>query len=356
MALTFSNISHAYGATRAVTNVSFHVPKGQVTCLLGPSGCGKSTLLKLAAGLLSIQAGRIELDGEDFASVHSSPPPEDRPVGLVFQDGALFPHLSVADNVAFGLRARRGRRAKPSRFDIGRRVEALLEQVDLKGLDVRFPHELSGGQKQRVALARALAPQPAVLLMDEPYANIDIVLRRRLRAETRQLLRQQHATVLLVTHDPDEAMEMADHIVIMDAGRVQQAGPPIDIYTDPLTISVGTLFGGGQSVAGQVQSGSVLTDFGAFNIRDVRVMGVAKLSEGADTHMLFRPDCATVEHDLSSPLIISDIRLLGHRLRACVTHPAGQSVWVELDSRLDFEIGQSVSLRPKRDRLYLFPA
>ncbi|MFN7159750.1 MAG: ABC transporter ATP-binding protein, partial [Erythrobacter cryptus] len=167
MSLEFRHIAHAYGPVRALEDITLAAPAGEITCLLGASGCGKSTLLGLAAGLLRVQQGEIWLDGAPLADPRRNPPPEARPVGLVFQDGALFPHMSVAANIAFGLpKARRGE------------VEGWLAQVGLAGLGDRYPHELSGGQQQRAALARAMAPGPRVLLMDEPFASVDIVLRR----------------------------------------------------------------------------------------------------------------------------------------------------------------------------------
>ena len=178
MSLEFSHIAHAYGDTRALHDISFVASSGEITCLLGASGCGKSTLLNLAAGLLSVQSGKIAVDGAVIADATFSPPPEARPVGMVFQDGALFPHMTIAKNIAFGLS-----RAEPNV------IEGWLEHVGLAGLGGRYPHQLSGGQQQRAALARAMAPGPQVLLMDEPFASVDIVLRRRLRRECRMLLR-----------------------------------------------------------------------------------------------------------------------------------------------------------------------
>ena len=193
----------------------------------------------LAAGLLTVQQGSIALDGETLADERRSPPPEARPVGLVFQDGALFPHMTIAANVAFGLpKSRRGE------------AESWLAKVGLDGMGGRYPHELSGGQQQRAALARAMAPGPRVLLMDEPFASVDIVLRRKLRRDCRILLREAGATVVLVTHDPAEALDIADRIAVMEAGRIVQFGTPHDLHHAPQTAAVGAIFSGAQVIAG----------------------------------------------------------------------------------------------------------
>lgn len=235
MSLEFRHIAYAYGQgaseTRALEDITLTAPDGEITCLLGASGCGKSTLLNLAAGMLRVQSGSIHLGGELLADGGRNPPPEDRPVGLVFQDGALFPHMTVAQNVGFGLQ-------KPE----AGAVEGWLELVGLRGLGGRYPHELSGGQQQRAALARAMAPQPQALLMDEPFASVDIVLRRKLRRECRDLLRGRGATVLLVTHDPEEAMDVADHIAVMEAGRIVQSGTPQELRSAPASGAVAAFF------------------------------------------------------------------------------------------------------------------
>lgn len=251
MSLEFRHIAHAYGQVQALEDVSFSAPTGEITCLLGASGCGKSTLLGLAAGLLPVQHGSIVLGGDMLADEHRSPPPEARPVGLVFQDGALFPHLNLAANVAFGLpRARRGE------------AEGWLAKVGLEGMGARFPHELSGGQQQRAALARAMAPAPRVLLMDEPFASVDIVLRRKLRRDCRILLREAGATVVLVTHDPTEALDIADRIAVMDSGRIVQFGTPQDLHHAPQTASVGAIFSGAQVISAERQGNGFATAFG----------------------------------------------------------------------------------------------
>ena len=224
--LEVSHLSRAFGGRRVVDDVTLTVAAGQVTCLLGPSGCGKSTTLRIIAGVERTDQGEVRIDGRVVEGPGVHVPPEARSVGLMFQDFALFPHLTVAENVGFGLRADRAEKA--------RRVGELLEKVDLSGFDRKHPHELSGGEQQRVALARALAPRPRVMLMDEPFSGLDNRLRDGIRDRTLELLKEEGAAVLLVTHEPDEAMRMADEIALMRQGRIVQKGAPYNVYNAPV--------------------------------------------------------------------------------------------------------------------------
>jgi sulfate transport system ATP-binding protein len=224
--ITLAGVSKRFGNVQAVDDVTFDVAPGALTAILGPSGCGKSTLLRLLAGFERIDAGRVALGGRDVTNL----PLRERNIGFVFQGYALFPHLSVAQNIAFPLDVRKSDRAQTRE-----RVRELLDLVQLPGNESRFPHELSGGQRQRVALARALAAQPAILLLDEPFAALDVHVRRDLRAWLRRLHDDVHVTTLLVTHDADEAMEIADSLVLMQGGRVEQTGRPLDLYDRPVS-------------------------------------------------------------------------------------------------------------------------
>ncbi|MBO6505793.1 MAG: ABC transporter ATP-binding protein [Kordiimonadaceae bacterium] len=257
MGLVFQNISHSYGEGRVLDDVSLEANSGEITCLLGPSGCGKTTLLRLAAGLMPLQSGQISLDDLTLATQHRSTPPEERPVGLVFQEGALFPHMTVEENIAFGIAA------TP---DSQERVQSLLKTIDLVGYENRHPHSLSGGQQQRVALARALAPSPSVLLLDEPFANIDSQLRQDLRAETRQTLKASGTAAILVTHDPDEALEMADRIAILDKGKIVQFDTPRELLDNPITIEIATLFTRSKIMLAKVDGNRMVTSFGEWPI------------------------------------------------------------------------------------------
>lgn len=227
VSLGLEHISHAFDGKLAVNDVSLRVDKGEVVCLVGPSGCGKSTTLRIAAGLEQVQTGRVVVNDRLVGGEGIHVPPELRAVGLVFQDYALFPHLRVLENVAFGINEDLPREA---RRDAAREM---LDKVGLTHLAEAFPHTLSGGEQQRVALARALAPRPGLMLMDEPFSGLDIGLRDRIRDDTLALLKEIGTATLLVTHDPEEAMRMADRIALMREGRLVQEGPPARVYGAP---------------------------------------------------------------------------------------------------------------------------
>jgi sulfate transport system ATP-binding protein len=238
--VVLERVTKAFGAVRALDDVSLQVPSGALTAILGPSGCGKSTLLRAIAGFERIDAGTVRLGERDITTV----PLRERNIGFVFQSYALFPHLTVEKNIAFPLDVR-----KTERGAIRARVRELLDLVQLPGHEGRYPHELSGGQRQRIALARALAAHPALLLLDEPFAALDMHVRRDLRAWLRDLHDVVHVTTLLVTHDADEAMEIADGIVLMRAGQVEQSGSPLELYHDPVSPFVMNFLGPANALA-----------------------------------------------------------------------------------------------------------
>lgn len=247
-------MSHAYGGTTVLRDIDLAVDEGEIVCVLGPSGSGKSTLLKLAAGLEDLQAGTIDVAGV-AVSPENCPPPERRPIGLVFQEHALFPHLTVSQNLAFGLTAL----SKPEQQT---RIDALLTQTALDGFADRYPHTLSGGQQQRVALARALAPSPKLMLMDEPFASVDVLLKTRLRLETRLLLKRAGTTVLLVTHDPADALIMADRVAVIVDGRVVQFATPATLWREPAHPFIAEVFADRQMLAATVTDTGIETVFG----------------------------------------------------------------------------------------------
>ncbi|MEI7600229.1 MAG: ABC transporter ATP-binding protein, partial [Aestuariivirga sp.] len=255
--LSFEHVSRRFGKTAAVEDVSFTLKPGEIACLLGPSGCGKTTLLRIAAGIDRPDSGRLLFDGQEVAGPARFVPPEKRNIGLMFQDFALFPHLPIIDNVAFGLNS------LPRQDARGIALHA-LERVGLAHYANSYPHSLSGGEQQRVALARALVPRPQVLLMDEPFSGLDQRLRESIRAETLTLLRETRASCLLVTHDPVEAMGLADRIFLMRQGRLVQAGTPEELYRRPADAAAARFFSDTDEIRGTVADGRVVTALGTF--------------------------------------------------------------------------------------------
>ncbi|WP_028028358.1 ABC transporter ATP-binding protein [Gemmobacter nectariphilus] len=280
--LTAQGLVRRFGGRAVVDDVSLTIAAGQVTCLLGPSGCGKSTTLRMIAGVETPDAGIVAIDGQTVCGQGAQVPPERRSVGLMFQDFALFPHLSVADNVGFGIVHLPGpeRRA---------RIGELLERVNLPGFASKFPHELSGGEQQRVALARALAPRPRVMLMDEPFSGLDNRLRDGIRDATLDLLKDTGTAVLLVTHEPDEAMRMADEIALMRGGRIMQRGAPYNIYNAPVDKAAAAFFSDINVIRGVSRGALTETPFGAF-----LTPGHA---DGAPVDIVIRPQHLKIDFD-----------------------------------------------------------
>ncbi len=280
--LEISNITKAYGGRRVVDDLSLKVMPGQVTCLLGPSGCGKSTTLRIISGVEMQDSGEIRADGELICDTIFRVPPEGRSIGMMFQDFALFPHLTVAENVAFGLKglAARAREA---------RVRELLEKVGMSHYADAWPHQLSGGEQQRVALARALAPRPSLMLMDEPFSGLDNRLRDEVRDATLEVLKDEGAAVLLVTHDPSEAMRMADEIALMREGRIVQQGAPYNLYNAPVDREAAAFFSDINVITGTVQGALTDTPFGQFL--------TPGLPDGTEVDIVIRPQHLKIDFD-----------------------------------------------------------
>ncbi len=279
--LEICDMTRHYDGKPVVDHVSLAIRPGNVTCLLGPSGCGKSTTLRIIAGVEMQDSGTIHVDGALICDTVFRVPPERRSIGLMFQDFALFPHLTVGENVAFGLKGPGSERKARARDYLGR--VGLGHYID------DYPHQLSGGEQQRVALARALAPQPRVMLMDEPFSGLDNRLRDGIRDETLELLKEEGTSVLLVTHEPEEAMRMADEIALMRNGQIVQMGAPYNIYNAPADREAVAFFSDINTVRGKVQGALVATPFGQF-----LAPGYA---DGTSVDIVFRPQHVSIDFD-----------------------------------------------------------
>ena len=335
--LRFYSIHIAYADEAVLADVSFASEADEITCLVGPSGCGKTTLLRLAAGLLELQQGEIQIDGRKVANSSVHVPPEKRSVGLVFQEGALFPHLDVAGNIAFGLEGRRH----------DTRIDSLLEMTRLTELAQRMPYELSAGQRQRVALARALAPSPRVLLFDEPYANLDQDLRRRLRAETRKIVSEVGTVALFVTHDHDDVTALADRVVVLDDGRIVQSGSPRELFDHPQHGSVARLFGETQQIAAS-KSGDILeTPFGRWPANCLAI----PIDDCDRLELLVRPDGLRLEA-ASEGLPVTELRMDGPDDLVGVMAGDGSVVFVRSARPHAIEPGVRVTLAPVPGRIF----
>ncbi len=302
--LTFESVSLSIGSVEILKDLSFELQAGEIACLLGQSGCGKTSLLRIAAGIQRPSLGRVLIDDEVVDGPSSFVPPERRNVGLVFQDSALFPHLSVIENVSFGLNAL-------SRQEAERVARHALDRVGLASFCNSYPNSLSGGEQQRVALARAIVPRPQVMLMDEPFSGLDQRLRESVREETLALLKETRATCMLVTHDPVEAMDMADRIFLMRRGRLVQSGSSDELFNHPVDLEVARFFSDVNEIAGVVRSGGVETPLGTFP--------TPGFPERAEIMLVIRPQAirlARVQEGIEG--YVRESRFLGDKTRCLV--------------------------------------
>jgi iron(III) transport system ATP-binding protein len=328
LAIQCREISKKFGQVQAVDRVNLALAKGQFLALLGPSGCGKTTTLRLLAGFEAVDDGSINIGGRVVNGPGVFTPPEKRSVGLVFQEYALFPHLNVADNIAYGL---------PKGVDKKQRVAEVLELVGLPDVNRRMPFELSGGQQQRVALARALAPNPQLILLDEPFSNLDTGLRIQLRAEVRQILRQAGATVIFVTHDQEEAFSLADEVAVMIDGQLVQTGSPYQLYRQPKNRAVATFLGHANFLTGQALAGQVTCELGV-----LPAVGQA----AGPVEVMLRPEDIALSNDGSGLAEIIEREYFGHDQLVTVRLASGTQLYSRLlGSEGEFAPGQRVSLR-----------
>ncbi len=340
MSLHLRDISHDFGATAAVAGAGFEAADGEILCLFGPSGCGKTTLLRIAAGLESLQSGEVLLDGDLLASPGNETPPERRPIGFVFQDFVLFPHMTVEKNIAFGLASGAGRKEK----NATEKVAVQIEAMELNGLARRYPHELSGGQQQRVALARALIREPRALLLDEPFASIDAALRRQLREDLRRMLKEQNVAVVLVTHDPEEALALGDRIALMRAGRIVEIASPAALYKKPATPEGAMIFPGSQILSGPIDKGTLASPFGVFAAPGLRAgPGLAILRDGA----------VGASRDKGGAYEIVDSRFVGPGWAAYLSSTIGSGV-LRVAMAEKPRIGATVSIDIQASSIFIF--
>ncbi len=352
--LEIRDLRRSFDGRTVVDGVSLSIMPGQVTCLLGPSGCGKSTTLRMIAGVEMQDSGEIYVDGTLISDTVTRVPPERREIGLMFQDFALFPHLSVEGNVAYGLRGTRAEKRA--------RVEEMLGRVHMQRFIDMYPHQLSGGEQQRVALARALAPQPRIMLMDEPFSGLDNRLRDGIRDETLSILKEEDTAVLLVTHEPDEAMRMADEIALMRDGRIVQQGAPYNVYTRPLDRASVAFFSDANVRRSTVQGALAMTPFGRF-----LAPGIA---DGTEVDIVFRPQHVRIDFDRAGvgpvPTAVE-----GTAARAVVERARFMGNESLVEFRLDHDgtvmkstvpgvflpqPGTVMWLRVRRDKCFVFPA
>ena len=341
--LNLQGVSCGFAGQPVVQDLSLHLNQGDIACLLGPSGCGKTTSLRAIAGFEPLQAGEIRVSGEVISSRDYTLPPEKRRIGMVFQDYALFPHLTVAQNVAFGIRQH------PRHEQL---TAELLELVKLGELGKRYPHELSGGQQQRVALARALAPEPRLLLLDEPFSNLDGELRRRLSMEVRDILKTRGTSAILVTHDQEEAFAVSDHVGVFQGGRLQQWDTPFNLYHEPLTPFVASFIGQGYFIRGQLLTpDTVQTELGILNGNRAYRWPI-----GSAVDVLLRPDDVVPDAESALQARVSGKTFLGAATMYRLQLPTGSQLEALFPSHADHQPGDLVGIRIAADHLVLFPA
>lgn len=342
--LDLQQVAVAYAGNTVVKDISLSLAQGQIGCLVGPSGCGKTTLLRAIAGFEPVAEGSISLQRQPVSTSVIQVVPEQRQVGMVFQDFALFPHLNVADNISFGL-------MKASKSTKAAKVKQLLQLVGLPDLGQRYIHQLSGGQQQRVALARALAPEPKVLLLDEPFSSLDTELREGLAREIRHILQQLHITAVMVTHDQNEAFAMADMIGVMEHGRLQQWATPYEMYHRPQNRFVADFIGRGVLLPGtMLDAQQVQTNLGVFHQRYS-----SSAQPGDKVDVLIRPD--DIVHDDNSGVTaqVTDKAFRGSHIMYQLKLQTGEQVQCLALSHHNHAIGEQIGIRLDLDHLVLFP-
>jgi len=342
--LEVDHVSIAYGDNTVVEDVSFQLVKGEIGCLLGPSGCGKTTLLRSIAGFEPLHNGVIRLNGNIVSDHRVNCPPEKRKIGMVFQDFALFPHLTIEKNIAFGLQ-------NLSRKQRQQRVEQLLEMIALEGYGNRYPHELSGGQQQRIALARALAPKPELLLMDEPFSSMDIELREELAKEVREIIKQENITAILVTHDQHEAFAVADVIGVMQQGKLIQWADDYTLYHRPATTFVANFIGHGVFLEGEVINDSEIKT----ELATLQGKVPEQCNIGCKVDIFIRPDDILIDNNSGQQVMISAREFKGSDFLYTLRLTDGTRLLTLEHSHHRYEVGEKVGIVLELDHVVVFP-
>ncbi len=336
-------VDAGYDDLQVLDRIGFALEPGQIGCMLGPSGCGKTTVLRTIAGFEAVWNGRILIDGDEVSSRRINLPPEQRNVGMVFQDFALFPHLKVEDNVRFGLRGQRSGEQQA-------RIQEMLAIVGMPAFAQAYPHQLSGGQQQRVALARALAPRPDILLLDEPFSSMDIELREQLAREVRNILKQENTTAILVTHDQHEAFAMADTICVMREGRIEQQGSGYDLYHRPVNRFVADFVGQGVIIPAIVEDATaVRTDLGLIRGREP-----LDAAPGTTVDVLIRPDDVLHDDASSESAVVVEKAFRGADFLYFLRIDSGIEVMCLAPSHHNHKINERIGIRLEVDHLVTF--
>ena len=346
--LRLENLNLSLGKKKILEDVTFDLKEGELLCLLGPSGCGKTSTLRAIAGLETPDSGFVQLNGKTVSNRNSVTPPYERDIGFLFQDFALFPHLTVAENISYGL-------SKLSKTAAKNRTEELLQQIGLSEQAKKYPHMLSGGEQQRVALARARAPEPRLLLLDEPFSGLDVSLRQQIREETIQILKENEIASIIVTHDPEEAMLFADKIVLMQNGRVIQKGSPNTLYTNPINSFSAEFFGDISRIEGSVIGDMITTEIGSFSNKN--------FPNGSRVDVLIRQDGLRINPSKSDTqseieVRVCDVRYTGTSNLVKVGIGDWPSPHTHLlarhPSRFALEHGQKINLEVDPDSTFIF--
>lgn len=330
--LEISDLAKRFGDTTVLNGINLHVEQGEFLALVGPSGSGKTTLLRIIAGFEEADLGTIRLRDQVVVQDRRALAPERRRIGMVFQDYALFPHLSVRENVAFGLPRGSARNAM---------IEQALESVEMLRWIDAMPHELSGGQQQRIALARALAPEPGIILMDEPFSNLDPALRAQVRSDVRRILHDAGVTTMLVTHDQEEALSIADRVAVLRHGNIAQIGSPREVYHAPSSEEVASFVGDAQFFRGTIHQGTIETPFGVATVKE-------RIGDGELVTVMVRPEMVALMPAASTSdnnLRVEEIEFFGRDQRVLLSHGSGEKIVARIAPDAVYRQGQEVTIR-----------